>query len=153
MAIRKADPKLIEFLSAYDGRIAELALALRRMVLKEAPSATEMVYDAYNAVAIGFTFSGRLKEGFCHVAAYSGHVNLGFNRGTELPDPQGLLEGSGKQVRHIRVVDRQDLKDPRLREFIRLAIRHAQSLGSPVGEIRNQVIVKAVQGEKRRPTR
>ncbi|MBI3697395.1 MAG: hypothetical protein HY238_21490, partial [Acidobacteria bacterium] len=56
MAIRKPDSKLIEFLSAYNSRVGELTLALRDMVLAEAPSATEIVYDAYNAVAIAFTF-------------------------------------------------------------------------------------------------
>ena len=85
---RPPDPQLVGFLSAYDGHIAELALALRRIVLEEAPEAMESIYDAYSAVAIGFSFTGRLKDGFCHIATYTNHVNLGFNRGAKLADPQ-----------------------------------------------------------------
>ena len=77
--IRQPHPRLLKFLSAYDKRIGQLALALRRMVLKEAPTATEMVWDAYSAVTFGFSYSGRLKEAFIHIASYSSHVNLGFN--------------------------------------------------------------------------
>lgn len=54
------------------------------MVLQEAPTASEIVYDADDAVAPAFTFTGRFKEAFCHVAVYTGHVNLGFNLGSEL---------------------------------------------------------------------
>src|SRR5204862_89388 len=70
--------ELLDFLKPFDPSVGELALAVRALVLEEAPLASELVYDAYNAVALGYTFTGRLKEGFCHVAVYSRHVNLGF---------------------------------------------------------------------------
>ena len=85
--IRPPHPRLLKFLTAYQPRIWRLALALRRMVLAEAPTAIEMVWDAYNAVAVGFSYSGRLKEAFIHIASYSSHVNLGFNWGARMPDP------------------------------------------------------------------
>jgi len=55
---RPPDPRLLGFLSAYDRNVSEIALALRAMVLEEAPEAIESIYDAYSAVAIGFS-SGR----------------------------------------------------------------------------------------------
>jgi hypothetical protein len=101
-----AVPELLEFLSAYDDRIVVLALAARRFVLTETPRARETIYDAYNAVAMGYSFTGRLKESFCHIAVYGKHVNLGFNRGVDLADPRGILPGTGKQAAISRSVRR-----------------------------------------------
>src|SRR5579871_3047203 len=101
MSARPPDPRLLDFLSAYDPAIAQLALAVRELVLDAAPNAIESIYDAYSAVSIGFSFNGRLKDTFCHVATYAKYVNLGFNRGATLSDPQRVLQGTGKAVRHV----------------------------------------------------
>jgi hypothetical protein len=149
--MRPPIPELLGFLSAYDQSIVELALAVRALMLEEAPSAIETIYDAYNAVALGYSFTGRLKDGFCHVAVYSGHVNVGFNRGTQLPDPQGVLEGSGKNVRHVRIERPDDLAKPWLRRYIRTAI---EQLGGPLEPaVEGRSIVKAIYAKKRRPAR
>jgi hypothetical protein len=66
--VRAPLPELLEFLAVYDEKIIATALAVRRLVLTETPRATESIYDAYNAVAIGYSFTGRLKESFCHIA-------------------------------------------------------------------------------------
>ena len=90
---RPPDSQLLSYLASYDPHISELTLALREMVLQEAPGAIESVSRGY-AFAIGFSFTGKpLKDGFCHVVTYSTHVNLGFNRGALLPDPNGVLIG------------------------------------------------------------
>jgi Domain of unknown function (DU1801) len=119
--LRKPEPQLLDFLSRYDPGIVKLFLALREMVLAEAPAATEMIYHGYT-VSVGFSFTGRLKEMYCYVAACKDHVNLGFNRGAELRDPRRLLEGTGTWGRHIKIHEEADLKQPHLREFINLAI-------------------------------
>jgi len=147
--MRPPHPELLGFLSPYDRSIVELALAVRALMLEEAPSAIETIYDAYNAVALGYSFTGRLKDGFCHVAVYAGHVNLGFNRGAGLPDPQGVLQGSGKNVRHVRIGRQDDLAKPWLRRYIRAAIGQ---LGGPLTPaVEGQSIVKAIYAKKRRP--
>jgi hypothetical protein len=151
--VRPPIPELLKFLSAYDEPVAALALALRKMVLTTAPKATETIYDAYSAVAIGYSFTGRLKESFCHIAVYSEHVNLGFNRGTELPDPHKLLKGTGKQTRHATLRKPADVKDPRLGRLLRVAIQNAHilTLSTKIPVIPPQSIVKAVYARKRRP--
>ena len=150
--MREPDPRLLTFLAAYDRAISELALALREIVLDEAPDAVESIYDAYNAVAIGFSFTGRLKDGFCHIATYSGHVNLGLNRGSILPDPHHVLEGTGKMVRHIRIGRQSDLERPWLREYIRGAI---EQVGRPESgpAPAKKVEVRGNYPNKRRPKR
>ena len=106
-------------------------------------------------MAIGYSFTGRLKESFCHIAVYSRHVNLGFNRGADLPDTRNLLQGSGKQVRHVTIRDPQDLRNPVLKHLLRLAIQNARVLAAStnVPEIPAQSVVKGNYPKKRRPPR
>jgi hypothetical protein len=153
MTVRPPIPELLKFLSAYDKPVVALALALRKKVLTAAPMATETIYDAYNAVAIGYSFTGRLKEGYCHIAVYPQHVNLGFNWGTELPDPHKLLEGTGKRTRHVTLRNLSDVKDPRLGPLLRIAIQngHILALSANVPVIPPQSIVKAIYARRRRP--
>jgi hypothetical protein len=111
------------------------------MVLREAPEAPEMIYDAYSAVSFGYSFTGRLKEAFIHIASYKDHVNLGFNYGATLPDPDGVLVGAGKQVRHIKIFGDSDLERPYVREFILEAIAQAggpqkAAAGVPKSQVR-----------------
>src|SRR5271157_872331 len=77
---RPPDPQLLGFLEAYDRHIADLALALREVILKEAPDASESIYQVYT-VAIWFGFSGKMKDMFCYIVTNARHVNLGFPRG------------------------------------------------------------------------
>src|SRR4026207_616530 len=79
--MRKPPTALREFLQPYEPAVARLFLAARGAVLRAAPNATELIYDAYNAVSAVYSFTDRMKEAFCHVAAYPKYVNLGFNRG------------------------------------------------------------------------
>jgi hypothetical protein len=151
--VRPPISELLEFLSVYDEEILALALAVRRFVLTEAPRATETIYDAYNAVSTGYSYTGRLKECFCHVAVYSKHVNLGFNWGVDLNDPRGILQGTGKQVRHVTIREAGDLKDAYLRCLLHAAIKNARELGASNGipEIAPQSVVKAIYAKRRRP--
>src|SRR5579862_4317019 len=112
---RLPDRQLLSYLAAYDPHISNLALALREVVLEEAPDAIESIVKGY-AVAIGFSFTGKpLKDGFCHVVTYSSYVNLGFKRGALLPDPNRILAGKGKMIRHITLRGQKELE----RQFIR----------------------------------
>ena len=116
------DRKLLEYLAAYDPHIASLTLALRGIVLEEAPAAIESISKGY-AVAIGFSFTGKpMKDGFCHVVIYNGHVNLGFNRGALLADPHKVLHGTGKSIRHITLRSHDELSRPFIRQYLQAAI-------------------------------
>jgi hypothetical protein len=121
---RPPDSRLLGFLKAYDPHIAELALALREIILEEAPDASESVYQVYT-VAIWFGFSGKMKDMFCHIATSAGHVNLGFPCGAKLPDPNRVMEGEGKTMRHIKFASLGDLERPFVRRYIRTAMEQA----------------------------
>ena len=53
------------------------------------------------------------------------HVNLGFNRGALLPDPNGALAGNGKLIRHITIRNEEELNRPVVRRFLQAAIEQA----------------------------
>jgi hypothetical protein len=147
MRVRPPHPELLRFLAAYDKPVIELALATRKFVLQEVPDAGEVISDAYSAVAISFTFTGRWQDGFCHIAAHSRHVNLGFDHGAHLPDPHHALEGKGTQVRHIPIKSLADLERPYLRDYIQSALLNAgrQTRSGP------EIVINEQKGAKRRP--
>lgn len=147
---RPPSDDLLKFLAVYDPAVGTLALALRDVVLKEAPAANEIIYDAYNAVAIAFSFTGKWQEGFCHIAVYSRYANLGFQRGAELADPQGVLKGTGKLIRHLRINNADDLQQPYLRQYLRAAIQHCQTMTPKPQASAAKSFVKSVSPTKRR---
>ena len=119
--MKKPSPQLIELLADCSPGVTRLALALRELVLMEAPEAEEILYSVYAQVIV-FKLPSRKRGAFCNVAAYSHHVNLVFYYGAWLPDPHGVLRGSGKQMRHIRFDSPEDLGRRYLRAYIRSAI-------------------------------
>lgn len=124
--------RLCQLLSDRPPELCELALGIRREVCKSANSSSELLYRTY-AVSNVFTYSDRLKEAFIHVATYSGHVNLGFNFGTELHDPQNLLQGSGKCIRHIRIDSIDDMYQPALKALVAAAGNEGQARAEEAG--------------------
>src|SRR5215831_8688967 len=127
---RRPDRELLGYLAAYNPHISDLTLALRELVLEEAPEALESISRGY-ALAIGFSFTRKpLKDGFCHIVAYRKYVNLGFNRGALLPDPNGVLAGTGKLIRHITIHNENDANRPFLRRYLQAAI---EQVNTPCG--------------------
>jgi len=60
---------------------------------------------------------------FCYVAAFTAHVNVGFFQGAGLTDPAGLLEGTGKRMRHVKLRWGVPLNDAALDALIKTAYR------------------------------
>ncbi len=149
--MRRPPAALRKFLEAYDPAVARLFFAARNLVLAAAPEATELVYDAYNAVAVAYSWSDRLKDAFCHITAYRSYVNLGFNQGVALPDPERLLVGGGSRIQHIRIGTADDAERPAVRRLVREAVEHGRPWSAaPPGKPR--AVVKAVYAKKRRPS-
>src|SRR5882757_365784 len=126
---RPPDPQLLDFLTDYDRPVADLALALREIILEEAPEASESIYQVYT-VAIWFGFSGKMKDMFCYITTHAGHINLGFPRGATLPDPNRVLEGDGKAMRHIQFASQRDLERSFVRRYIRASV---EQVDAPAG--------------------
>lgn len=150
-------PALIKFLKPYEKAIQQLALSLRSLVLDEVAPCYENIYDAYNAVAIGYGSSDRLRDGVFHIAVYAKHVNLGFNHGATLDDPLAILKGTGKQIRHITIKTPADLARPEIRAYVRRARKVARDDARKLGDAAPNNIarvvstVKAIYPKRRRP--
>lgn len=63
----------------------------------------------------------------CSITAFKDHINLGFYKGAELTDPEGLLEGTGKGVRHVKVYSNEDIRPAQFRKWIQEAVRLNQA--------------------------
>jgi hypothetical protein len=72
---------------------------------KRCPGAVELVYDNYNALAIGFADGERVKDAWFSIAVYPKWVSLFFFKTLPLKDPDTLLKGSGTTTRHIVLAD------------------------------------------------
>ena len=129
---RPPHPQLLGFLDAYDRTIGDLALALREIILEEVPDAAESIYQVYT-VAIWFGFSEKMKDMFCYIATNAGHINLGFPRGATLPDPNRVLEGEGKAMRHIKFKNLDDLHRNYVRRYIQASIEQLGATASKGG--------------------
>ncbi len=84
----------------------------------------ELIHEAAPGCLEAFKWSrpifGNGKD-FAYLKANKNHVNLGFNKGSELEDPEGLLEGTGKGMRHVKVKDINDIPEEALFRLIREA--------------------------------
>ena len=123
--MRPPDPDYLKLLLPYGKVIQELALAARKLILEEAPEASEFVYEVYT-IADHFTFTERPSDAFLFTTTHANWVNLGFNFGSLLPDPDGLLRGKGRWIRHVRIAQAADLNAPGVRKLVRAAIAQAE---------------------------
>lgn len=120
--------------------VVKLALTARKAVLKAAGKCSELIYETY-CVSNAFTFTGRQGQGFIHIATYAEHVNLGFDRGTELDDPDNKLTGTGKLIRHIRLNSVADLRDKSVVHLIAQAVEQGRIMAKNKGEIAEAIVV------------
>ena len=99
--------------------VRELAEALRKLVREVAPGATERGHVGWGNIAY------QAKGVFCYIAPLKDSVNLGFHRGADLPDPQGLLLGTGKSMRHVKIRSMDEIDT----DAVRALVRQAAELG------------------------
>ncbi len=123
--LRPPDPEYLRLLLPYSDAVRELVLAARKLILEEAPRASEFIYAVYT-IADHFTFTQRPGDSFVYTTTHGNWVNLGFPFGSLLPDPHGILRGEGKLIRHVRIAQASDLEALGVRELIRAAIAQAE---------------------------
>src|SRR3954453_23272975 len=117
-----AQRQLDGFIDKFTPAVAANARALMDRLEARIPGATILVYDNYNAIAIGFAADDRASSVVLSIALYPKWINLFFMRGIELDDPHGLLKGEGSKVRHIPKVTAETLDDERINTMIDQAL-------------------------------
>jgi hypothetical protein len=98
-------------------------LATRDLILSVMPDVVEVPWPRQRVTGYGVG-PKKMSEHFCYVAVHRDQVNLGFNYGAELPDPEGLLQDPGKLMRHTQVNAPGDLANPALCRLLELASTH-----------------------------
>ena len=138
------------FLSKYEPAVAADLSAARAHLRRLFPRGFELVYDNYNALAVGFAPTERASTAIVSVAAYPKWVTLFFLHGRDLDDPGRLLQGSGARVRSIRLQPMTLLESNPVQELLVEAIRpHRQALAAALPLT---TLVKSVSA-KQRPRR
>ena len=117
---------LEEMTAAFDPHVRDLASRTRSLIVDVYPEVVEVPWPRQNVAGYGIG-PKKMSEHFCYIALYQDHLNLGFNQGAELPDPEGLLQGPGKMLRHTKIAESEDLHNPALRRLLEAALDHRVS--------------------------
>ena len=142
-----AEKRLREFIAKFEPRNQGLIRAVRKAMRKRLPGAYELVYDNYNFLVIGYSPTERPSDSIFSVAAAATGVNLVFLRGASLADPRKVLQGSGRQVRFIRVPTLAVLDRPEVKALVKAAMKKAKTF-----EGAGKLVIRSVSA-KQRPRR
>ena len=118
--VKTGDPAVDTFLKGYPPIVREIAVKARETILSVLPEATEKVYPGWKVIQYGA--GAGMKDVFAAISPQRERVNLGFAHAAELPDPEGLLEGSGKEIRHVKLTSPQAAVAPAVRELVKGAL-------------------------------
>lgn len=118
-----------DLVSGHDPKIEQIARGLRDLILGLDPSAVEVVRLGDHAASFGLG-PKKMSEAYAYIMPKKGYVNLGFYNGSALANPAGLIEGTGKRLRHVKVYSREEVSQPELRRLIEAArAERRQALG------------------------
>jgi hypothetical protein len=144
------EAQLAAFIAEYPPEIAARAKAIRAAMRKRYPGAMELVYDNYNALAIGYAPTEKTSDAIFSVALYPKWVSLFFLQAKGLPDSGRILKGTGKVARHIVLESAKSLNDRAIETLMREAVERARVPFS--SEVKHRLIIKSVSA-KQRPRR
>lgn len=145
-----AQQHLDDFLQKYSPEMQKLGHSAIRLLRKRLPGAVCLVYDNYNALAVGFGPDGKPSTLPISIAFYPRWATLFFMYGGLLPDPDGLLEGKGARIRSIRLKGLETLKDPAVDQLISAAVLQAGWKLTP--RAKGELVIQSVS-PKQRPRR
>lgn len=142
---RPIHPDFQFLLDFKDQTVIDLFKDLRAYILELYPDSNELLYHTHALTAV-FSISDKLTDAFCMLPIYTNHLNLGFNKGTLLKDPNKLLTGTGNLIRHIDIQKPSDYRNPKVKALIQEAIDFAikdmskptKSVGKVISKIKNK---------------
>lgn len=146
----KPEDQLRSFIDKFEPQQQAIIRAARRKLRKRFPTAIELVYDNYNFFVIGYGPTERPSDCIVTIAAAANGVGLCFVRGADLPDPDKVLLGSGRQTRFVRLPSPEVLDLPALQILLTAAAKSARVPLPATG--RGKLIIRSVSA-KQRPRR
>lgn len=144
---KSPNEQLTEFIAKYSPEIQGQAHAVLAKMRERLPNAVEMVYDSYNALVCGFSPTEKPSEAVFSIVLYPRYIAICFIQGAAMPDPHGILQGKGNQVRWIRLSSPADLDRPDVVETMDLALAHAQKSFDPLQP--RQLTIRSISAKQR----
>jgi hypothetical protein len=144
-----AESELAGFIAKFTPEMQRRIEACRDKMETRFPTAVQMVYDNYNFLVIGFGPTPRASDAIFSLAAHARGIILCFlQRGPDLPDPTGILRGSGKKVRNVPLPTADDLDRPDIVALMGAALELASiEMDASAGPA---LLIKSIS-EKQRP--
>ena len=147
-----AQRQLDGFIDKFTPENAALTRALLDRMKTRIPGAAILVYDNYNALAVGWSPTDRVGHTFCSIAVgrSSGNVHFGFYWGSQIADPKRILLGEGNQYRYVLVKDKEDFPKAYLQKLMKEA--YANSLAKVKDKkqiMHGATITKSISSRKR----
>jgi len=106
-------------------QVEAIARQLEEIIIEIYPDVVEVPWPSQKI--IGYDVGPKkMSEHFCYNAAQREYVNLGFDYGAALPDPERLLAGTGKNLRHIKVRDVGMVAQPALRQMVQSSVEERE---------------------------
>ena len=111
---------LAPLLESHSEEVAAVFLALRSLIRDVMPDAEEAIDLPDRVLAFGYGPPGgvRMRGLAVGLIPHTAHVNVQLADGAELPDPTGIVEGTGKRIRHVKCRDLAEVARPALRSLI-----------------------------------
>jgi hypothetical protein len=110
-----------DVLAGVSEELAAVTLFLRDQIIAADPDTVETPRPGDRSLSYGIG-PKKMIEGYAYLMPQRGYVNLGFYRGTSLPDPAGLLEGTGAALRHVKIRTLDEARRQAVRELIVAAV-------------------------------
>ena len=110
-----------DVIAGFGAEVQEIARRLRALIESVHPDAVEVPRPGERTAGYGVG-PKKMSETYAYIGPYREYVNLGFYQGAAVPDPDDLLEGSGKMLRHVKVRSIEDAGDPALRRLLEAAL-------------------------------
>lgn len=128
---RDIHPDFLNFLKFKTPPLIELYEDLRTFILDIHSESNELLYHTHALTSV-YSISEKLSDAFCMIPIYTNHLNLGFNKGTLINDPDALLQGTGKLIRHIPIEKVSDYRNDKVKTLIKAAVAFAiQDMDKP----------------------
>lgn len=115
-----------ELLAGVEPDLAAIARRLRAMIWEVDPDVVETVRLGDHAATYGVG-PRKMTDGYAYIMPRQGYVNLGFYQGAALADPERLLEGTGKGLRHVKVRTQAEATRPGVRALVAAALARRRS--------------------------
>jgi hypothetical protein len=148
MATRQPSPnaQLAALLSRFPPEIVALATRCLLKLRRAVPCPYQLVYDYANSLVVAFSMSERGYEAIVAIAIFPRWVRLYFDK--SLPDPGGLLKGSGTKVRSVTIKAASDLDHADVQALFKAAIKRS---GATFPKTRSTRMVIKSESKKQRP--